>query len=428
MALTDDWKSAKSLFETATKKKKPSEKFLGVFRKGTGVEGALKKADAAKTAADLRKALTEFKKEAELYTKTLKAAAADPKSVPAEDKASYIANTVALEKALDKLVTTGESMAASLDGADKKTKVDPALMKQEAELAAHLALRKKMFGVCTTVLADFKKQAGEIDTCLNKAVQFTAEAKKKHLANNQAEALVAIGVVNQFQQKAVGIMKSVEDDWTDRTKNGSEMMKARGDQKTLPTAWTTEKKAAYAKESNAAFGAYDAVQVQIQGVLSGMRLKIASVNRAAEEAATYTNQALDPKTFAARLTEINKEITDLDIWVTRKLSTLKNNLEKQKGVLGDQKTPKGDIVRGFTLVRDAEVKAQEGVNTRVQSLVEMAKRVSLIPQGLRADPAIAPGFKQFTQTAGKVKTDLASVKTEQQNFINFLNKSIQSLG
>ncbi len=34
----EEWKATKKAFETATGKKKPAKKVLGVFRKGSGVE------------------------------------------------------------------------------------------------------------------------------------------------------------------------------------------------------------------------------------------------------------------------------------------------------------------------------------------------------------------------------------------------------
>jgi len=58
----EDWKKAKTAFETATQKKKPSASFLGVFNKGTGISAALESADNAKTAGDLQKAMATFQK------------------------------------------------------------------------------------------------------------------------------------------------------------------------------------------------------------------------------------------------------------------------------------------------------------------------------------------------------------------------------
>lgn len=46
-----EWKDAKAHFETKTSKKKPSNKFLGIFRTGNSLESSLKKMDEAYIAA-----------------------------------------------------------------------------------------------------------------------------------------------------------------------------------------------------------------------------------------------------------------------------------------------------------------------------------------------------------------------------------------
>lgn len=427
-SLAEEWKSAKVIFEGATKKKKPTEKFLGVFRKGTGIDAALKKADAAKTASELRKALAEFQKEAENYTKTLKAAAADPKSVKPEDKKHYVDSTVKLEKALEQLTVTGEAMATALDGTDKKTKVDPALLKEETECAAFLERRKKLEGVLKTVLADYKKQALEVDDCAAKATLHTANAKKFHLAGDQGQAMSSIGVVEGFKGKADGILKAVEDAWEERSTNvNGDMMKSRTD-KSPPSAWPQDKKATYTKESNDAFGKYDAVQIQIQSVLSAMRLKVATINVTFEEAQTYTNQGLDPKQFVARLAELNKELEETAGWVARKLETTKNNIIAKKKTFETSPTPKNaPMAKQFTMMRDAEVKALAELDTRIQKFTQAVKRGTLIPQAVRSDEAIAPGFKQLGVTATKAKADFVELKKEQQTFIDNLNTYIAAL-
>ena len=423
MALTEDWKSAKHVFEEATKKKKPTEKFLGFIRKGTGIEAALKKADAAKTAGDLRKALADFKKEADDYTKTLKTAAADPKSVKAEDKAAYVLNVQKLEKSLEALVTTGETMATSLDGSDKKAKVDPKLLKLELEWKAYLDLRKSMKGKLTTVLSDYNKQAAEIDTCVTKAIEHTAEAKKHNLARNSAEAATAIKKVEGFKQLAESTQKKIEDDWEERsTKLGGEMMTCRGD-KSPPDGWATDKKAAAQKESNDAFGAYDAVQKQIQSLKNSMKLKIAGINLTLEEAQTYSGAALDPKIFVTRLAGLQQELDTLGGGIGRKLETMKNNIISKRP---EPKNP--GMLKQFTMIRDAEIKSQQELETKIAGFAQLLKRANLVPQDLRKEKTIEPAYKKFVETATKTKTDLAEFKKEQQTFINDLNKYISALG
>src|SRR5690349_13355399 len=71
------WKSAKQKFETDTGKKKPSEKFLGVIRKGSGVEQSLEKIDAIASSAkwaELPVAHKDFTKQETAYIEAAKLA------------------------------------------------------------------------------------------------------------------------------------------------------------------------------------------------------------------------------------------------------------------------------------------------------------------------------------------------------------------
>ncbi|HEY3899539.1 MAG TPA: hypothetical protein VGM54_13040 [Chthoniobacter sp.] len=257
MGLTEDWKKAQQRFELVTSKRKPSEEFLGVFRDRHEIAASLERADAAKTAAELRHALDEFQKEVAAYTKALRAAAADPKCVPPEDAPTYVANTASLEKAVAKLMATGAKKAASLDGSDKVVEADS-----------------------------------------------------------------------------------------------------------------------------------------------------------------------DPKIVVGRLFGINKELVELGVWVAKKLSTVMMNLEKQKAAHAQRKAPNENMVRGITMVRDAELKARETVEAKDQNLADLEKRVRIISAELHDDPEVASPLEQFAEAAAKVKADLASVKAEQKAYIDFLNECI----
>lgn len=80
-SFTKEWKDIKASFEVATKRKKPSEKLLGLFRKGTGLESAFATLDRAIGSDDLdeaKKAYATAKKAADAYQRTLiKAAMAE---------------------------------------------------------------------------------------------------------------------------------------------------------------------------------------------------------------------------------------------------------------------------------------------------------------------------------------------------------------
>lgn len=77
MPFLTDWKATKKNFEAKTKKKKPSEKFLGAFGKSSGIETALKALDVAiakKTPQLLPKLVSNWEKVYHAYQKTMEAA------------------------------------------------------------------------------------------------------------------------------------------------------------------------------------------------------------------------------------------------------------------------------------------------------------------------------------------------------------------
>ncbi len=77
-----DWKAGKKDFESTTKRKKPSEKILGAFRKSTKIEAALAALDKACEdckPADYRKAYVKFTTAKVAYTKILVAAQSNDK-------------------------------------------------------------------------------------------------------------------------------------------------------------------------------------------------------------------------------------------------------------------------------------------------------------------------------------------------------------
>jgi hypothetical protein len=80
MSYISEWTQIKKNFEGNTGKKKPSEKFLGVFRKSSGMESACKSLDSAIAAADAaggEKAVKELESAQDSYIKTLAKSAKD---------------------------------------------------------------------------------------------------------------------------------------------------------------------------------------------------------------------------------------------------------------------------------------------------------------------------------------------------------------
>jgi hypothetical protein len=148
MSFQEQWKTAKTKFQTATLEKKPSEKVKGAFSgtKGTGVNAALKEMDAAKTVKDATSALAKFVTASEEYYKVLDKAITDPTSFAKKaDADTYKAAAQTLQKELMSLRAEGKSLIADLDGKEKKAAVDLKKLADERRAAeeAQKAQKKK---------------------------------------------------------------------------------------------------------------------------------------------------------------------------------------------------------------------------------------------------------------------------------------------
>ncbi len=107
---TESWKNAKSNFENATSKKKPSDSFMGVFRKSSGLESATKAMDEAVKKGESKlfsKAESEFQTTWNKYSQMLEKASKDEKS------STYSSEIKKLDEALKKI---------ALDFSTEKTK------------------------------------------------------------------------------------------------------------------------------------------------------------------------------------------------------------------------------------------------------------------------------------------------------------------
>ncbi|TWU23452.1 hypothetical protein Pla52o_29880 [Novipirellula galeiformis] len=118
------WKACKKDFETLTGKKKPAEKTLGIFRKSSSLEDALKKVDKAyadlgvkngkgtleaKDIATYDKVVLAFKKDGEKYIKLLEATLAKE----ADADSAYGKAVVMLKKRIKAMTVTMNTMGVT---------------------------------------------------------------------------------------------------------------------------------------------------------------------------------------------------------------------------------------------------------------------------------------------------------------------------
>lgn len=112
MPFAQQWKDAKTKYENAVKQKKPSEKWLGHFRKSTGIESACKDLDTAIAKGDRasgEKALSALKRAGESYIGVLN------KALETESAALKQIKATTLKAQLDEILIDAHNAIKGLD-------------------------------------------------------------------------------------------------------------------------------------------------------------------------------------------------------------------------------------------------------------------------------------------------------------------------
>ncbi|CAO3423084.1 hypothetical protein [Azospirillum argentinense] len=205
MGFASDWKSAKTAFETATGKKKPSAKFMGVFHK-SGLEDVTKALDAAlgkNDAKALEKALLDYVKSATAYQTTLE------KSAKAEGVATIAAELKKLGQSLDDIgrragVAVNERIAEMREDAEaEKAKEAEEQGKAARAIADKVAVQ--IDGLLKATNADIKlldQAAANADLALRNVLEAQGAGNAKE-AKAQAAAVQAAAKTVDAQAKKV---------------------------------------------------------------------------------------------------------------------------------------------------------------------------------------------------------------------------------
>ncbi|AWJ89132.1 hypothetical protein Sp245p_04690 [Azospirillum baldaniorum] len=205
MGFASDWKSAKTAFETATGKKKPSAKFMGVFHK-SGLEDVTKALDSALGKSDakaLEKALLDYVKSATAYQTTLE------KSAKTEGVATIAAELKKLGQALDDIgrragVAVNERIAEMREDAEaEKAKEAEEQGKAARAIADKVAVQ--IDGLLKATNADIKlldQAAANADLALRNVLEAQGAGNAKE-AKAQAAAVQAAAKTVDAQAKKV---------------------------------------------------------------------------------------------------------------------------------------------------------------------------------------------------------------------------------
>ena len=207
MGFASDWKSAKAAFETATGKKKPSAKFMGVFHK-SGLEDVTKALDAALGKSDakaLEKALLDYVKSATSYQTTLE------KSAKAEGAAAIAAELKKLGQALDDIGRrAGVAVNVRIAEMREDAEAEKAKAAEEQGKAARAIADKaavQIDGLLKTTNGDIKlldQAAAAADLALRKVLEAQGSGNAKEAKARAAAVQAAAKTVDAQAKKVAG--------------------------------------------------------------------------------------------------------------------------------------------------------------------------------------------------------------------------------
>lgn len=274
MAYLDDWKLCKKTFE-AKAGKKPSEKFLGVFRKSSGMEDAAKGLDTALQKLDpkeLDKAAAKYKTTSESYRKLLEGASKQDKG---ED---YKGALVELGRNMDRIAANfketadGRLLAKArnlLDGvgatyAGMQKEFAAALEAVHEAETAYQECEKIVRLVCVTAPqnpAEAKKLAASLATPCKTIASISARVDKSYAS--VAKSFQSIRELEKSQQYLVKLVQGEFGGGRDKAMGIQDGLE---DKSAELKELVAKSKAAVATAADALKGAVDTQKVMVQSL------------------------------------------------------------------------------------------------------------------------------------------------------------------
>lgn len=402
------WKAAKTKFETSTSKKKPTEKFLGVFRKGTGIESSVKALDAAKKGDEIRKALASFKSAYTGYITLLDTAAKDPKSVKPEDKNAYVAAINELKNSLQKIEVDAERIAAAAaDVGDKdKTSADAVLQKSLiADAMKHIALREQVLKDVTALNVKIKSAVADLNNRLALVEKQKAAAKDAGKSGNTMNHQVAVGVIDRHIDEAEDITAKNAALVRDFTKEGSPMMKARADQKEIFDKITGPTGADLKAKRDKPWGPVSAAAAEQNTFVAQMKAIVEKMRAAKASAEAAGSQMKDPKEYVAILTKLKSEMDG----VFKAIRVKSDRVVKSNAQFADKVkafgSDKAGIQKHCKLEEDQWKRYGPETSAARDRILSMKKQADKLPQGAFEDNAV----QKASDDASKFADECAKV-------------------
>jgi hypothetical protein len=395
----EEWKDARKAFETATQKKKPCEKFLGLFNKSTGILNAVKELDESLKSRDadqMMKAEDVFSKVKGDYTPILLKAAKEDKG------ADYIKETQKLGAALD-------------DIADLFAKTRKSTEEQSASVLATTLI--KSFVIVMKAAAPVQKQAA-------------AAKRQAVLDGGQADAAAVQQAFGVIKEKAKAIDAAIATNTAAHQKIQAAFAKACEDFKKAKDDLPKKQHNLVQGQSDAA----ETVVSQISTLIGMMKDELENTKGIIKDAGTTAKDATKHAELLVKTSEqLAHRASELATPMVAARQDIDGKLDQQKGRIKDELKDETDpqkrkmiadnIKMKLTHIRqDAEERCQESAD----NAKELYVAVSRVPPSTMANDKVkgfldrvtdsldslekSEGiFKEVAKKADALLTDLAKL-------------------
>lgn len=360
----EEWKGARKAFETATQKKKPCEKFLGVFNKSTGILNAVKELDEALKSRDagrMSKAEEVFFRVKGDYAPILLKAAKEDKS------ADYTKEVQKLGDALDDIGTlftdtrksTDEQTASVLAASLIKSFVLVVKAASPVQKQANAAKRQAVLdnGACSDALTAIVLAGGQADA---PAVQ------------------EAFGVI---KTKAKAIEAAIATHTAAYQKVATDFGKACGDFKKEKGNLPKKQLGLVQGQSDAA----ETVVSQISTLIDMMKDKLEDTKDIIKDAATSAKDATKHAELLVKTSDqLARRASELATPMVAARQDIDGKLDQQKGRIKDELKPETDpqkrkmigdnIKMKLThILADAEERGQESADNAKELYIAVGR-------------------------------------------------------
>jgi hypothetical protein len=443
----EDWAKAKADFQAATKAKKPTPTFLGLFEKGPGITTALKKADKAKTIGDMKAALKEFRSAADDYTKTLDKAIADPKITPGADKPAYAAAVKKLKGELDYLYESAVNLQPVFASNSSKNAVNPAFQKGRAEEARKKAVEDKKAKddqeaaekSAKEMIATYKDLAVKLDQAFKgykskgvealaaKAVKQFDDAKIAKKKGDTIQADAAAGASMKFAQDASEALVSLDKAWLKDSKDLEKLLTFDTLNAKAPTVLPKDQQADWVKQYRQEWHAVETCRSEVRTYLAGLHNTVAAATLAAESAEAYRIGKSSPAIYLKRISDIQERMDAMQGPIAKRAKSneagpkLIESVRENRSRAHDKEGRK----KNWGVVLEGNKNAMAATGVSITELKSLQQRLKAVPKDARDDKAVGDAYastkdaleKLLALAEGSFNSDAKFIK-DLENFID----------